>query len=68
MTEQPSEEVVEKVTYTVTFTYQGKVFATQTVEEGGKVSKPVLMPASGGTWNVDFDAQIYEDMQIEFTE
>lgn len=66
--EQLDKEVVEKVTYTVTFTYQGNVFATQTVEEGGKVSKPALMPAPSGKWNFDFDTPIYEDTQIEFTE
>lgn len=66
--EQLGKEGVEEVVYTVTFIYQGNVFATQTVEEGGKVSKPVLMPAPDGKWNFDFATPIYEDTQIEFTE
>lgn len=55
-------------TYTVTFLYNGQVFATQTVTAGGKISKPTLKPAASGEWNADFDAPIYENKKIEFTE
>lgn len=67
-TEETEGTETETEVCTVTFIYQGNVFATQTVEQGGKVSKPLLQPSSTGRWNFDFDTPIYEDMQIEFTE
>lgn len=66
--ENKETEAEETEVCTVTFIYQGNVFATQTVEQGGKVSKPLLQPSSTGRWNFDFDTPIYEDMQIEFAE
>lgn len=56
----------ETTTCTVTFVYQGNIFATQTVEKGAKVSKPMLKPALNGTWDFDFNLPIYEDTKIEF--
>ncbi len=58
----------ENTTYTVTFTYQGKVFATQVVEAGETAKKPTLMPAKSGNWNFDFSTPIEEDIIIEFLE
>lgn len=45
-------------TYTVTFTYQGKVFATQSVKSGGTAAAPVLVPDTGGAWDFDFGTKI----------
>lgn len=63
--ETTTEQVVAKV-YTVTFTYNGKVFATQKVEEGSKAKKPVLKPSSAGEWKFDFDSVITEDTTVVF--
>lgn len=46
------------VTYTVTFTYQGKTFATQKVVKGAKASEPVLLPDEEGEWDFDFETKI----------
>lgn len=45
-------------TYTVTFQYQGEVFATQTVKRGETAAAPVLVPASSGAWDFDFGTKI----------
>lgn len=44
-----SEEVTQ-TSYTVTFTYGGNTFATQTVTNGGTASKPLLQPTQDGMW------------------
>lgn len=63
-----SKEITELENYTVSFMYHGNVFATQTVEEGGKAVCPMLSPAPSGRWNFDFSESIYEDIEIEFVE
>lgn len=57
-----------KETFTVTFTYNGKVFGTQEVIEGEKATKPTLMPAPSGSWNFDFNTPITADTEIKFVE
>ena len=52
--------------FTVTFLYNGAVFGTQTVENGGLASKPRLMPASSGSWDFDFSTPIGSDTTIEW--
>lgn len=52
--------------FTVTFMYNGKVFGTQVVKKGQKVSEPVLSPAQSGKWNFDFGKKINEDTTIEW--
>lgn len=54
------------VAYTVTFMYQGKTFATQTVLGGERVSAPILMPAQNGAWNFDFGTEIEADTTISW--
>lgn len=56
----------KKVTYTVTYEYQGSVFATQTVQKGKKASAPVLSPAAAGAWDFDFNTKINADTTIEW--
>lgn len=56
----------KKVTYTVTYEYQGAVFATQTVQKGKKTSAPVLSPAAAGAWDFDFNTKINADTTIEW--
>lgn len=58
----------EKEVYTVTFTYDGKIFGTQEVVDGELASRPKLKPAASGNWNYDFSKPITEDTTIEFVE
>ena len=48
--------------------YNGKIFGTQTVEEGQKVTEPLLRPALTGSWEFDFDTPITEEIVIEYIE
>lgn len=51
-------------TYTVTFQYQGEVFATQTVKRGETAAAPVLVPAPSGAWDFDFGTKIEANTTI----
>lgn len=66
--EPQDNETVETTTYTVTFTYQGNVFATQVVEAGKTAKKPTLMPAKSGNWMFDFTTPIEDNIVIKFEE
>ena len=71
--EQPSEDEQQPPqedtqTYTVTFTYNGVVFGTQTVESGKTAAQPTLMPAPSGKWDFDFSTPITKDTEIAFVE
>lgn len=59
---KPSKEVV----YTVTYQYQGTVFATQSVRKGKKASVPTLAPAAEGSWDFDFNTKINADTVIQW--
>lgn len=52
--------------YEVTFMYDGKEFATQTVKKGEKVSVPKFCPAATGDWDYDFDEPIERNTVIEW--
>lgn len=56
----------EEVNYTVTYQYQGTVFATQKVKSGDKTTAPVLAPAAEGAWDFDFNTKIKADTTIEW--
>lgn len=51
-------------TYTVTFTYNGAVFGTQTVKKGQKATALKLAPAESGAWDFDFSKTITGDTTI----
>ncbi len=53
-------------TYTVTFMYQGEVFATQSVKSGEKAAAPVLVPAQSGAWDFDFATKIKANTTISW--
>ena len=57
---------VKKTEYTVTFMYQGKVFATQLVTSGQCAKKPTLLPAAFGRWDFDFSTKITKDTTINW--
>ena len=52
--------------YYVTFTYNGEVFGTQTVEKGERAVVPTLKPAESGSWKFDFNTPIKKDTEIEW--
>ena len=52
--------------YTVTFMYQGEVFATQTVKSGKQVQEPVLKPEKSGKWDFDFSEKIEKNTTIKW--
>lgn len=53
-------------TYTVTFMYQGRVFATQTVKSGETATAPVLVPDQSGAWDFDFGTKIKANTTISW--
>lgn len=55
-------------TYTVTFVYQNKTFATQQVKSGEKASEPLLIPAQSGKWEFDFSTAITADTTVTWKE
>lgn len=52
--------------YTVTFTYGGTTFCTQSVTEGQTAVEPVLRPAESGSWDFDFSNAITSNTTIEW--
>lgn len=65
--EQPDQPSKPK-TYTVTFMYQGKVFATQSVKSGETAVTPVLVPDAGGAWDFDFGTKIKANTTVTWKE
>lgn len=55
-------------TYTVTFTYNGVTFATQTVTSGKCATEPKLMPTANGHWDFDFTKAITANTTIAWVE
>lgn len=55
-------------TYTVTFTCNGKTFATQSVTSGQCATEPLLMPTSAGYWNFDFTQTISANTTVEWVD
>ena len=51
-------------TFTVTFKYGDKVFATERVAYGQTAKRPTLMPSPKGEWDFDFSAEITEDTTV----
>ena len=54
--------------YNVTFTYNGNVFGTQTVDKGDLAQVPTLSPSLTGGWDFDFSEPIERDTTIEWLE
>ena len=54
--------------YTVTFTYNGVTFATQTVTSGKCATEPKLMPTPNGHWDFDFTKAITANTTIAWVE
>ena len=73
-TDSPAQTVTPPVetktplskTYTVTFSYNGTVFGTQTVKAGQTITTPKLAPAASGAWDYDFSKPITEDITIQW--
>lgn len=54
--------------YNVTFTYNGNVFGTQTVDKGDLAQVPTLSPSLTGGWDFNFSEPIERDTTIEWLE
>ena len=65
---KPTENKTDtkKTEYTVTFMYQGRVFATQPVTSGQCATQPALQPAAFGKWDFDFSTKITKDTTINW--
>ena len=63
---EPDDSTTQPVSYTVTFTYNGATFATQTVTENGTAQEPELCPAASGSWSFDFTTPITQNTTIEW--
>lgn len=57
-----------ETTYTVTFRYEGNVFAKQNVTGGEYAVAPMLMPSMTGGWDFDFTKPIEQDTIIDWKE
>lgn len=55
-------------TFTVTFVFDGKVFATERVAYGELATRPTLMPAPTGNWEFDFTTPITSDITVNWVE
>ena len=55
-------------TFTVTFVFDGKVFATERVAYGETATRPTLMPAPTGNWDFDFATPITSDVTVNWIE
>lgn len=62
---KPKKPSKEK-TYTVTFKYQGNVFATQSVKSGETATAPTLRPAQNGSWDFNFSTKIEKNTEINW--
>lgn len=58
--------VTQPKEFTVKFMYQGKVFASQTVENGQCAEEPLLKPKKSGKWDFDFSTAIKKDTTIKW--
>lgn len=56
--DKDKDQPAKPKTYKVTFMYQGKTFATQTVKSGETATAPVLVPDQSGAWDFDFGTKI----------
>ena len=65
ITKEELEKYLSSVV-TVTFTYNGKVFDTQTISRGSKATEPTLAPAASGSWDWDFSKPVNSDTTIEW--
>lgn len=54
--------------YTLTFTYNGTEFGTQTVEKGEFAQVPMLSPSAKGKWDFNFNEPVNRDATIEWVE
>lgn len=67
-TEESTTAATVKGPFTVTFTYDGAVFATQEVENGSTATRPTFKPALAGDWDYDFTTPVTADVTVEWVE
>lgn len=59
---------LKQTTFTVSFTVEGELFATQPVLFDGTAWVPAFAPAPNGHWDFDFTARIREDTEIPWVD
>ena len=62
--EEETTQATKPANYTVTFLFNGSVFATQTVPSGETAEIPTLMPAQSGNWDFNFSTAITQNTKI----
>lgn len=62
------EDAVKTITYSVTYMYDGKQWATASVNEGEYAKQPLLLPDEKGKWDYDFSTPVDKDLVIEWVE
>ncbi len=62
------DEKNELSQYTVTFTYKGNVFATQTVLSGECATTPRLLPSPIGYWDYNFSQPVTGDITLTWVD
>lgn len=58
------ETTGDETKVTVTYKYNGTVFATQIIDKGDKATNPLLQPAETGKWDYDFSVPVTDDIVI----
>lgn len=58
------ETTGDETKVTVTYKYNGTVFATQIIDKGAKATNPLLQPAETGKWDYDFSVPVTDDIVI----
>lgn len=58
------ETTGDETKVTVTYKYNGTVFATQIIDKGDKATNPLLQPEETGKWDYDFSVPVTDDIVI----
>ncbi len=67
-TEESTTAVNVEGTFTVTFKYNGSVFATQRVEAGNTATRPTFKPALTGDWDYNFNTPVTRNVTVVWVE
>jgi hypothetical protein len=63
-----SQQAANKGPHTVTFMYKNTVFGIQTVPYNSTATEPVFKPTLTGSWDVDFDIPVTDDLIVYWKE
>ena len=60
------KQELNRDSFTVTFKYNNKIFATQEVKNGGLISEPKLLPSDKGGWDATLSKPVDRDLTINW--